>query len=165
MTPPIPSTSNAAATLVPISKEEMALLADEQCIQQETDDLECLLTAKRKQHKLAEKQKAAQMKHEEEMKVRARTLAEAVVAEVRQAAKRANKCAKDAVQKAMEELQRLQSPAKGKHQLVHHKFSPSGGGTEESIGKCYASEGEGHAGKGKGFTGGRKEWRVETEGE
>ena len=67
--------------------------------------------------------------------------------------------------KATEELQRLQSPVKGKHQLVHRKFSSSGDDTEESIGKCYASEGEGHASKGKGFAGGHKEWRVKAEGE
>ena len=72
---------------------------------------------------------------------------------------------KDVAQKAMEELQRLQSPAKGKCRLVRRKFSSSGGSTEESIGQCYASEGESHAGKGKGFTGGHKQWWVKTEGE
>ena len=46
MSPPIHSNSNVAAASAPISKEEMALLADEQCIQQEMDDLEHLLAAK-----------------------------------------------------------------------------------------------------------------------
>ena len=115
MTPPIPSTTNVAAALVPISKEETALLADEQCVQQEMSDLECLLSAMCKEHKeLAKKQKAAQMKRKEERKVRERTLTEAVVAEVRQATKHTNDCTKDAAWKVMEELQRLQSPAKGK---------------------------------------------------
>ena len=48
MSLPSPSTSNAAAGLVPISEEETALLADEQCVQQEMDNLERLLAAKRK---------------------------------------------------------------------------------------------------------------------
>ena len=168
MTPPIPSTSNVAATSAPISKEETALLADEQHVQQETDNLKRLLAAKCQQcEELAKKQKAAQMECKEETKVRARMLVEAVVAEVRQAAKHANKCTKDAAWKAMEELQRLQSLAKGKHQLVHHMFTSSGGGTEESIGKCYnyAGEGESHASKVEGFIGSREEWRDETEGE
>ena len=74
-----------------------------------------MLATKHQQRKeLVEKWKAAQTKQEEETKVRARTLAEAVMAEVRQAAKRANECAKDMAQKVTEELQRLQSPAKGK---------------------------------------------------
>ena len=81
MTSPVPSTSNAAAVLVPISKEEMALHADEQCVQQETDNLEHLLTVKCKQRKeLTKKWKVVQTKCEEEMKVRARTLTEAAVA-------------------------------------------------------------------------------------
>ena len=116
MTPPIPLTSNAAAALAAISKEETVLLADEQCVQQETDNLEHLLMAKRKQREeLAEKQKAAQTKLKEETKVRARMLVEAVVAEVRRAAKHANERAKDVAQKVTEELQRTQSPVKGKH--------------------------------------------------
>ena len=115
MSPPLPSTSNAAAASAPISEEESALLADECRVQQETDDLECLLATKRQQHEeLVEKQKVAQTKWEEETKVRARMLAEAAMAEVRQAAKHMNKHAKDAVQKVMEELQRLQSLEKGK---------------------------------------------------
>ena len=166
MTPPIPLTTNVATMLVPISEEETALLADEQHIQQETNDLKCLLATKHKEHEdLAKKWRVAQTKREEEMKVRARTLAEAVVAEVRQATMCVNNCAKDAVQKAMDELQRLQSSAKGKCWLVRRKFSSSGDDTEESIGKCYTGEGEGHAGKGKGFAGGHKEWRVKAEGE
>ena len=44
--------------------------------------------------------------------MRARTLVEAAMAEVRWAAKHTNERAKDAVQKVTEELQRLQSPAK-----------------------------------------------------
>ena len=84
MSLPIPSTLNVVAVSAPISKEETALLADEQCVQQEMDNLECLLAAKCKQHKeLADKWKAAQTKHEEETKVRARALMEAVAAEVR----------------------------------------------------------------------------------
>ena len=115
MSPPMPSASNAAATLAPISEEESALLADEHCIQQETDDLEHLLATKCQQHEeLIEKWKVAQTKHEEETKVRARMLVEAAMAEVRWAAKHANEHAKDAAWKATEELQRLQSPAKGK---------------------------------------------------
>ena len=114
MSPLPPSTSNAAAAPAPIS-EESALLADECCIQQEMDDLKRLLAAKRQQcEELVEKQKVAQMRWEEETKVRARMLTEAVMAEVRQAAKHVNEHAKDVARKAMEELQRLQSPAKGK---------------------------------------------------
>ena len=61
MSPPVSSTSNAAAMTAPIS--ETALLADKQCIQQEMDDLEHLLAEKCKQRKeLADKWKAAQMK-------------------------------------------------------------------------------------------------------
>ena len=63
---------------------------------------------------LVEKRKAVQTKQEEEMKVRARMLAEAAMAEVRQVAKCVNECTKDAAQKATEELQRLQSLEKGK---------------------------------------------------
>ena len=166
MSPPIPLTMNVATASVPISEEETALLADEQHIQQETNDIERLLATKHKECKdLAEKWKVAQMKCEEETKVRARTLAEVVVAEVRWATKHANDHTKDMVRKATDELQRLQSPAKGKCWLVRRKFSSSGDDTEESIGKCYASEGEGHAGKGEGFAGSRKEWWVEAEGE
>ena len=125
MSPPLPSTSNAVAASVPISEEESALLADECCIQKETDDLERLLAAKHQQHEeLVEKQKAVQTKWEEETKVRARTLAEAAMAEVRRAAKRANERAKDTARKAMEELQRLQSPARGKRRLVSIGFLP-----------------------------------------
>ena len=132
MSPPIPSTSNAAAALVPISEEEMALLADEQHVQQEMDDLKCLLATKCKQYEeLSKKWKAAQTKCEEETKVRARALMEAAVAEVRQAEKCTNKCTRDAAWKANEELQRMQSPAKGKHQLVRRVISSGGGGTEK----------------------------------
>ena len=60
------------------------------------------------------------MKRKEETKVRARTLADAVVAEVRWAMKHANEHAKDVAWKVTEELQRLQSPAKGKQRLVSH---------------------------------------------
>ena len=121
MTPPVSLTSNAAAAIAPITKEEAALLADKQCVQQKTDDLECLLAKKRKQHKeLSDKQKAAQMKWEAETKVRARVLAEAAVAEVRWAAKRANEWVKDLAWKVNEELQKSQSPAKGKCWLVSH---------------------------------------------
>ena len=92
----MPSTSNAAAASAPISKEESVLLADECCVQQETDNLKCLLAAKCQQHEeLIEKWKAVQTKHEEEMKVRARTLVEAAMAEVRRATKHANERAKD----------------------------------------------------------------------
>ena len=85
MSPPISSTPNAAAVTVPITEEEAALLADEQHVQQETNDLKCLLGKKHKQREeLASKRKAAQMKWEAEMKVRARVLMEAVAAEVRQ---------------------------------------------------------------------------------
>ena len=84
---------------------------------------------------------------------------------MRWATKHANECAKDVAWKATEELQRLQSLAKGKHQLVCCMFSSSGGGTEDSIGKCYAGESESHTGKGEGFAGSREEWQDETEGE
>ena len=127
MLPPMPSTSNAAAVSAPISEEESALLADERRIQQETDDLKHLLAAKRQQHKqLIEKWKAVQTKHEEETKVRARTLTEAAMAEVRWAAKHTNERAKDTAWKVMEELQRLQSPAKGKRRLVSTSFLQCG---------------------------------------
>ena len=166
MSLPIPLTSNVAAALVPISEEEMALLADEQRVQQETDDLKCLLAAKHKQcEELADKQKAAQTKCEEETKVRARALMEAAVAEVRQDTKHANECTKDAARKVNEELQRMQSPAKEKHRLVHHIISSGGEGTETSVGECYAGEGESHASKGKGFASGHEEWQYEMEGE
>ena len=119
----MPSTLNAAAVSAAISEEESALLADERRVQQEMDNLERLLATKCQQCKeLIEKQKAAQTKCEEEMKVRARTLAEVAMAEVRRAAKCVNECAKDAVWKVTEELQRLQSPAKGKRQLVSTSF-------------------------------------------
>ena len=112
MSTPLPSTSNAAAVSVPISEEESALLADKCHVQQETDDLERLLAAKRQQHEeLVEKRKAVQTKREEETKVRARMLTEAVMAEVRWATKCTNERAKDVAWKVMEELQ---SPAKGK---------------------------------------------------
>ena len=115
MSTPIPLTSNVAAVSVPISEEESALLADQCRIQQEMDNLERLLAAKHQQcEELVEKWKAAQTKHEEETKVRARMLTEAVMAEVRWAAKHVNECTKDAARKVMEELQRLQSPVKGK---------------------------------------------------
>ena len=115
MSLPIPSTLNVVAALVPISEEEMALPVDKQCVQQEMDNLEHLLATKCKQcEELVNKQKAAQTKHEEETKVRARVLMEAVVAEVRWATKCANKHVKDVVQKVTKELQRMQSPAKGK---------------------------------------------------
>ena len=79
------------------------------------DDHERLLASKCKQCKeLAEKRKVVQMKREEETKVMARMLVEAVVAEVRRATKHANDRAKEAARKATEELQRLQSPVKGK---------------------------------------------------
>ena len=121
MSPPVSLTSNAATVIVPISEEETALLADEQRVQQEMDDLERLLAEKRKQHEeLADKQKAAQMKREAETKVRTRALTEAAVAEVRWAMKHANEHAKDVAWKVTEELQRLQSPAKGKQRLVSH---------------------------------------------
>ena len=138
MSTPLPSTLNAAAASAPISKEESALLADERRIQQETDDLECLLAAKCQQREeLVEKQKVAQTKREEETKVRARTLAEAVKAEVRPAAKRANEHAKDAVWKAIEELQKLQSPVKGKRQLVSIGFLPVVMALMFSTGQCH----------------------------
>ena len=166
MSPPLPSTSNAAAALVPISEEESALLADEHRVQQETDDLECLLAAKCQQHEeLVEKRKAVQMKREEETKVRARMLTEAAMAEVRWAAMRANEGAKDMAQKVMEELQRLQSLAKGKWRLVSINFLPVVMVLKFSTGQCHAGESEGHAGDGEGFTSGCKEWQVEAEGE
>ena len=119
MSPPVSLTSNAATVIVPISEEETALLADEQRVQQETDDLERLLAEKRKQcEELADKQKAAQMKREAETKVRTRALTEAAVAEVRWAMKHANEHAKDLAQKANEQLQKSQSPASRKHWLV-----------------------------------------------
>ena len=91
MTPPISSTSNAAATIMPVIDEEAALLIDEQHVQQETNDLKHLLAKKCKQCKeLSDKQKAAQVKREMEAKVRARVLAEAAVAEVRWATKWVN---------------------------------------------------------------------------
>ena len=173
LSPPLPSTSNAAAASAPISEEESALLADEHRVQQETDDLERLLAAKHQQcEELVEKWKAVQTKREEETKVRARTLAEAAMAEVRQAAKRVNEHAKDAAWKAMEELQRLQSPAKGKRRLVSIGFLLVVTVLKFSTGQCHASESEGHAGEseghagdGEGFTSSCKEWRVEVEGE
>ena len=152
MSPPLPLTSNAVAALVPISEEESALLADKRCIQQEMDNLKCLLAAKRQQHEeLVEKWKAAQTKREEETKVRAGMLTEAVMAEVRQAAKHANECAKDVAWKAMEELQRLQSPVKEKWQLVSVSFLPVVMALKFSTGQRHASEGEGHAGDSEGF--------------
>ena len=155
----MPSTSNAAAVSVPISKEESALLADERCIQQETDNLECLLAMKCKQREeLAKKWKEVQTKHEEEMKVRARMLTEAAMAEVRWAAKHANERTKDVVRKAMEELQRLQSPAKGKQWLVSTSFLGVVTVLRISISQC-------HAGEGEGLAGGCEERRVEAEGE
>ena len=121
MTPPVSSTSNVAAAIMPITEEEAALLVDKQRVQQETNDLEHLLAEKHKQHKeFSDKRKAAQMKREAETKVRARVLAEVVVAEVRRAVKQENKCAKDLAWKANEELQKSQSSAKGKHRLVSH---------------------------------------------
>ena len=63
MSPPVSSTLNVAAMTVPISEEESAILTDEQRVQQETDDLECLLATKHKQREeLADKRKAAQTK-------------------------------------------------------------------------------------------------------
>ena len=63
MSPPVSLTSNAAAAIAPISEEETALLVDKQCVQQEMDDIEHLLTEKHKQHEeLADKRKAAQTK-------------------------------------------------------------------------------------------------------
>ena len=166
MSPPMPLTSNAAAASAPISEEESALLADEHRVQQETDDLECLLATKCQQREeLVEKQKVAQTKQEEETKVRARMLAEAAMAEVRQAAKHVNECTKDTAWKVMEELQRLQSPAKGKWQLVSTSFLLVVTALKISIGQCHTGEGESHAGEGKGFAGGCEEQRVETEGE
>ena len=60
-------------------------------------------------------------------------LTEAVVAGVRQAAKWANNRARDLAWKANNELWKLQSPAKGKHQLVSHNGF-SGGGAKTSVG-------------------------------
>ena len=166
MSTPLPSTSNAATASAPISKEESALLADEHCVQQEMDDLERLLAAKHQQHEeLVEKWKVAHTKWEEETKVRARTLAEAVMAEVRWATKHANERTKDAVRKAMEELQKLQSPAKGKWRLVSIGFLPVVTALSFSTGQRHAGESEGHAGNGEGFAGDCKEWWVEVEGE
>ena len=154
MTPPISLTLNAATAIVPITKEEAALLADKQCVQQETDDLKHLLAEKCKQHEeLSNKWKAAQTKWEAEMKVRARALVEAVVAEVRWAAKQANERVKDLVWKANEELQKLQSPVKGKRRLVSHSVFSGGGGAKVSIGKCDTGEGESHTSESKGYTG------------
>ena len=170
MSTPLPSTSNVAAVLAPISEEESALLADERHVQQETDDLECLLAAKCQQHKeLVEKRKVVQMKRkaaqtkwEEETKVRARTLAEAAMAEVRRAAKCANERAKDTARKAMEELQSL---VKGKRQLVSIGFLLVVTALKFSTGQCHAGESEGHASNSEGFAGSCEEWRVEVEGE
>ena len=180
MSPPMPSTSNAAATSAPISEEESALLADERHIQQKTDNLKHLLATKCQLHgELVEKRKVVQMKCEEETKVRARLLVEAAMAEVRQAAKRMNEHAKDAAQKVTEELQRLQSPVKGKQQLVSTSFLLVVMVLKIPIGQCYtgegerhtsegerhASEGERHTSEGEGFAGSCEEWRVEMEGE
>ena len=166
MSTPLPLTSNAAAALVPISEEESALLADERHVQQETDDLERLLATKRQQRKeLVEKQKAVQTKWEEETKVRARTLAEAAKAEVRRATKRVNECTKDVAWKAMEELQKLQFPAKGKQRLVSIGFLLVVTALMFSTGQRHAGESEGHASNSKGFTGGCEEWWVKAEGE
>ena len=91
MSPPNSSTSNAAAAIAPIINEEAVLLTDEHRVQQETINLKCLLAEKCKQREeLSDKWKAVQAKQEAEVKVRGRMLAEAVVAEVRQAAKQAN---------------------------------------------------------------------------
>ena len=111
--------------------------------------------------------------------MRARLLVEAAMAEVRQAAKCMNEHAKDAAQKVTEELQRLQSPVKGKQQLVSTSFLlvvivlkiPIGqcytgeGERHTSEGERHASEGERHAGEGEGFAGSCEEWQVEMEGE
>ena len=105
------------------------------------------------------------MKQEEETKVRARTLAEAAMAEVRRAAKCANECAKDAAWKATEELQRLQSLVKGKWRLVSIGFLPVVTVLKFSTGQHHTGESEGHAGDSEGFAGSCKEWRVEAEGE
>ena len=100
---------------MPITKEEAALLVDKQCVQQETHNLKRLLAEKHKQHEeLTNKRKSAQTKREAETKVRARVLTEAAAAEVRWATKQANERAMDLVQKVNEELQKLQSPVKGK---------------------------------------------------
>ena len=165
MSTPLPSTSNVAAVSAPISEEESALLADKRRVQQETDDLECLLAAKCQQREeLVEKWKAAQTKWEEETKVRARMLTEAAMAEVRRAAKHANECAKDVAWKVIEELQKLQS-ATGKRRLVSIGFLPVATALRFSTGQCHASESEGHASNGEGFAGGCEERRVEAEGE
>ena len=101
-------------------------------------------------------------------------LAEAAMAEVRRAAKCANERAKDMARQATEELQRLQSPAKGKRRLVSIgflpvvtvlKFSTGQRHAGESEGQRHAGESEGHASNGEGFTGGCEEWRVKAEGE
>ena len=84
MSPPISSTLNGAAMIVPIIDEEAVLLTDEQQVQQETTDLKCLLAKKHKQHEeLSDKWKVVQAKQEVEAKVMGRMLTEAVVAEVR----------------------------------------------------------------------------------
>ena len=90
MTPPISLTSNAAATIMPITDKEAALLADEQHVQQETDDLEHLAEKCKQHEELSDKQKAVQAKWETEVKVRGRVLMEAMVVEVRQAVKWVN---------------------------------------------------------------------------
>ena len=168
MTPPVSSTSNAATAIAPITEEEAALLADEQRVQQETDDLERLLAKKCKQREeLSDKWKAVQMKREAETKVRARALVEVVVAEVRWSTKQANEHAKDLARKANKELQKSQSPAKGKRQLVSHSFFffSGGGGAKVSIGKCDAGEGESHTGESEGYAGEHEDWGYEVEGE
>ena len=163
MSTPLPSTSNAATASAPISEEESALLADECRVQQEMDNLERLLATKRQQREeLVKKRKAAQTKWEEETKVRARTLTEAAMAEVRWATKRVNEHAKDVAWKATEELQ---SPAKGKWRLVSIGFLPVVTALRFSTGQRHAGESEGHAGNGEGFTSGCEEWWVKAEGE
>ena len=59
----------------------------------------------------------------------------------------------------------MQSPAKGKCQLVSCIISSGGGGAEIPIGEHDAGESESHAGEGEGYTGGHKEWQYKTEGE
>ena len=59
-----------------------------------------------------------QVKWEVEVKVRGRMLAEAVVAEVRWAAKQVNDQVRDLAWKVNDELWKSQSPVKGKHHLV-----------------------------------------------
>ena len=116
-----------------------------------------MLATKCQQHEeLIEKWKVAQTKHEEETKVRARMLTEVAMAEVRWAAKCAYECTKDAARKVTEELQRLQSPVKGKQQLVSTSFLLVMA-LKISIGQCHASEGESHTGEGEGFAGGCEE--------